>query len=157
MNLRVAELLKFSPFSFAIATWPCNEVIVLRTLLHCDVDLPKARILVLWSSHISVDIMCRTLACYLKSRVRWRTWQPSTGLSWFLPQPESSEGFSSLSAVCSDWCLPIVEDAVVVDVNATDELRSRLVGPVPGVLVGLWSCHNLAFLAGFNHLYSSAE
>ena len=47
MNLRVIEPLKFSPFLFAIATCPCNEVIVLGTSLHRDVDLPRARILVL--------------------------------------------------------------------------------------------------------------
>jgi hypothetical protein len=53
--------------------------------------------------------------------------------------------------------LPVVEDVVMVDVDATDESRSRLVGPVPGVLLGLRSCHNLAFLAGLNRLYSSPE
>ena len=93
--------------------------------------------------------------CQLSFSLCERTWRPSTRLLRFLPQPASSVGFSSSSAVSSANRLPVVEDAVVVDVDATDELRSRLAGPVPGDLIGLRSWHILAFSTGVNHLYSS--
>jgi hypothetical protein len=94
------------------------------------------------------------------SSPRGRTWRPRQGLSRFLGllHPWSSAGRLLLTAGSSIWRLPeLPEDVLKVKVKATALLRSRLVGPVPGVLPAFLSCHSFCFSAGVNWSNSASE
>ncbi len=76
------------------------------------------------------------------------TWQLRKGFSRFLPHPWSSAAWSLLTAGSSiGRLLGPPGDVLKVKVNAQALLRSRLIGPVPGVLPGFLSCHTYCFSA----------
>ncbi len=75
--------------------------------------------------------------------------------------PAPSLFFSRLVALnggSSTWCLPkLPKDVLKVEVEATALLRSRLVGPVPGVLPTFLSCHSFCFSAGVSQSNLASE
>jgi hypothetical protein len=65
---------------------------------------------------------------------------------------------SGLTVGSSTWCLSkLPEDVLKFKVKATALLQSRLVGPIPGVLLTFLSCHSFCFSAGVNQSNLASE
>jgi hypothetical protein len=80
-------------------------------------------------------VLSEVISSEMEHQLSLPLWQPSAGLPQILPHAGSLAGWSFLAAESSTWRFPVLEE--LVEVNATDALRSRMVGPVQGSSRGI--------------------